>query len=270
MSRGRTWGYGRVTVRELHRKVAHGKPLAAAARVVVDETAGGLAGDVHADPYSPRQVLLGDVADRGAMTGSTIRLRWNMCLSGLSTGAAPGDVLRFSSGAMIWLSMYCEPCKQLTGICDWARLGPRRGVLGVCLGGGVVTEGDRAEVVGHAPPMSDRPLDRVAHVIKHFAIDDTVLSLPTTLRLAGLQPVYARVMPNYLAEARQRGLDWFRVVKSDGSVFDRFSAEQLRQLDARGLLVDQPDLFLGQGKRIAKVGMPRATWCDHLSSTLAG
>jgi MOSC domain-containing protein YiiM len=74
----------------------------------------GIAGDINANPISPRQILVvksEDIVDFAIPPGE---LRENLVIAGIkSENFLPGSLLTFDSGAAIRLTFYCEPCKRI-------------------------------------------------------------------------------------------------------------------------------------------------------------
>ncbi len=202
----------------------------------------GVLDTVHEDPLSPRQLLLGDAEVYSAAGEHADRLRWNLEITDFCEAVSPGDLLGFSSGAVIWLTMTCEPCAQLKGIQDWSSLGARRGILAMAVANGPVHVGDEVRILGNTSPLPDRPADRFCAALDSLLNERSVVDIRQMLRASGLQSVYARAVPVYLAAARNLGLPWFRVVRTSGDVFDRFRDEQLHCLRDAGLL-DARSLF---------------------------
>jgi hypothetical protein len=161
-------------------KPNHGASMLLTERFLLSRSVGGIAGSAHADPMSPRQLLVGDSEFRDGLVGDVARLRWNLDVKGLLPNARPGRVLEFPSGARIWLSMLCEPCSQLNGIQDWSRLGSGRGFLAMVLVDGVVGQGDAVAVLDdEVRPLPDRPVERVCDVLTEIIDERSAISIPT-------------------------------------------------------------------------------------------
>lgn len=188
-----------------------------ASSVLLSRSLGGIDGSVDSDPHSPRQVLVGSQTARVAMDGTPQQLRWNLEVD--DWDFVPGSVLRFPSGATMWMSMVCEGCNRLEGIPNWHRLGEKRGVFGVVLTDGPVHVGDSLSVVGFRRPLGDDRVDRIATVLDLLdpTASESVL-LKDLLRWAGVQSAYARAFPTYIPRlSGARSLR--RIVRSDGRRF---------------------------------------------------
>lgn len=188
-----------------------------ASSVLLSRSLGGIDGCVDSDPHSPRQVLVGSQTARVAMNGTSQQLRWNLEVD--DWDFVPGSILRFPSGATMWMSMVCEGCNRLEGIPNWHRLGKNRGVFGVVLTDGLIHVGDSPTVDGFRRALGEDRVDRIATVLDRLdpAASERVL-LKDLLRWAGVQTAYARAFPTYiprLSGARSLG----RVVRSDGRRF---------------------------------------------------
>lgn len=160
----------------------------------------GLEGDKHADPFSPRQVLLASAAAYADFKLPAHALGENLLLD---TGTAPlasGTVLRIGGEVFIRLMFQCEPCGTLDGFQAGlsGRIGARRGMLARVLAGGTIRLGDRILDTGCAlPAWSDDWRERVARVA-HAVPDGMVLTYARLALLAGVQASYCRAFPRLL------------------------------------------------------------------------
>ncbi len=160
----------------------------------------GVAGDKHADPLSPRQVLLASASTYADLQLPAHALGENLLLD-LDTGQLrSGAVLRVGGDVLLRLMFQCEACGYLdtyqAGVS--ARIGRRRGVLARVLAGGVVRSGDRIVDTGHAlPAWSDDWRQRVVQVLRAVP-DGLVVTYAQLARLAGIQPVYCRAFSRLL------------------------------------------------------------------------
>lgn len=172
----------------------------------------GLAGERHADPLSPRQVLLAgaDAYARHALAPHA--LGENLLLDGDTASLRSGQLLQVGAQAVLWLSFHCEACGQLdrmqAGLAQ--RIGlhgdRRRGMLARVLHGGVIKLGDAIVLLSATLPgwsgWSDDWRERVAAVLARVP-DGMVVDYRQLARLAGLQTAYCRVFPKI---ARELGL----------------------------------------------------------------
>jgi MOSC domain-containing protein YiiM len=162
----------------------------------------GLSDDRHADPLSPRQVLLAGNAAYAELDLPPLTLRENLLLD-IDTARLPsGAVLQIGDEVLVRLMFQCEACGQL----DLYRqgltrmLGQRRGMLARLLGGGVIRVGDPVRDIGtRLPAWSDDWRLRVQRVLDAVP-PGSVLGYAQLARLAGVQSSYCRAFPRLLAK----------------------------------------------------------------------
>ena len=160
----------------------------------------GLAGDIHADPLSPRQLLLAGSAIYEELGLPAHALRENL-LAGIDTSRLrSGTVLHIGDEVLIWLMFQCEACGQL----DLQRpglaraLGPHRGTLARVVRGGILRPGDAVRDLGRIlPPWSDDWKERVVQVLDAVP-PDAVIEYRQLARLAGVASTYCRAFPSML------------------------------------------------------------------------
>jgi hypothetical protein len=189
----------------------------------------GLAGDRHADPLSPRQVLLASAAVYADLALRAQALGENLLLDLDTAALSSGTVLQVGDAVRLRLMFQCEACGYLdahkAGVA--ARIGRRRGMLARVLAGGEILPGDRIRDLGHLlPAWSDDWRERVARVLCAVP-DGMVLTYAQLARLAGVQSTYCRAFP--------------RLVKSLGLAGKAVSAQAAAGLqiwDGRGLFGD--------------------------------
>jgi hypothetical protein len=191
----------------------------------------GLPGDRHADPLSPRQVLLASASVYADFHLPAHALGENLLVDVDTAQLRSGAVLQIGDQVRLRLMFQCEACAYLdahrAGVS--ARIGGRRGVLARVLAGGIVRPGDRILDPGCAlPAWPDDWRARVARVV-HAVPEGMVVSYAQLARLAGVQPTYCRAFP--------------RVLKSLGLAHKAVSAQAARELrcwDGHGLFEDGP------------------------------
>jgi MOSC domain-containing protein YiiM len=189
----------------------------------------GLQGDKHADPLSPRQVLLASAAVYTDLSLPAHALGENLLLDADTAALASGTVLRIGDDVILRLMFQCEACGYLdayrAGVS--ARIGRRRGILARVLAGGTIHPGDRiADMDGAYPAWDDDWRVRVAQVLRAVP-NGMVVSYAQLARLAGVQSTYCRAFP--------------RLVKSQGFAGKAVPAQAaagLRCWDGRGLFGD--------------------------------
>jgi MOSC domain-containing protein YiiM len=160
----------------------------------------GLERDIHADPLSPRQVLLAGADVYAALALPAHALRENLLLDVDTAQLRSGTVLQVGGEVRLRLMFQCEACGQL----DLQRpglaraLGPRRGMLARVLAGGVLRVGDPVHALGSPlPAWPDDWRQRVARVLD-AAPPGEVVTYAQLARLAGIQSSYCRALPALL------------------------------------------------------------------------
>ena len=164
----------------------------------------GLAQDVHADPLSPRQLLLAGADVYADLALPPWALRENLLLdfdTALDTAQLrSGAVLQVGSEVRLRLMFQCEACGQLDvhrpGLAR--AVGPRRGILARVLAGGKMHVGDPVRDLG--PLLPAWPDDWQARVLRVLETvpPGTVVTYAQLARLAGIQASYCRAMPGML------------------------------------------------------------------------
>lgn len=161
----------------------------------------GLAGDRHASPVSPRQLLL---------AGRPAYERWGLAPASLrenlrvdfSTGQlASGDLLRIGDGVMLWMTFNCEPCGLLERRCPGTlkTMGTQRGMLARVVRGGELREGDGIAVRrARAGIFSDDWQERVLQVARAIPADCWI-SHRQLAQMAGVHTAYCRAFPRVLS-----------------------------------------------------------------------
>jgi MOSC domain-containing protein YiiM len=162
----------------------------------------GLAHDAHADPLSPRQVLLAGAATYAELGLPPLALRENLLLDLDTARLRSGTMLRVGDGVLLRLMFQCEACGKLDSYRQGLAhaLGPRRGMLARVVQGGVIREGDPVrELAARLPAWSDDWRVRVRRVLD-AAPADAVIDYAQLARLAGVQSSYCRAFPRMLAK----------------------------------------------------------------------
>jgi hypothetical protein len=160
----------------------------------------GLENDIHADPLSPRQLLLAGAAAYADLALPPHALRENLLLDLDTAELRSGTVLQVGREVRLRLMFQCEACGQLEaqrpGL---ARvLGQRRGILARVLAGGTIREGDPVRDLGPLlPAWPDDWKGRVLRVLDAVP-PGAVLTYAQLARLAGVQSSYCRAVPAML------------------------------------------------------------------------
>lgn len=190
----------------------------------------GLAGERHADPLSPRQVLLAGATAYARHGLAPHALGENLLFDGDTAALRSGQLLQVGPQAVLWLSFHCEACGQLdrmqAGLAQ--RIGlhgdKRRGMLARVLHGGVIHTGDAIVMLGDTlPGWSDDWRERVATVLARVP-DGMVVDYRQLARLAGLQTAYCRAFPKI---ARELGLAHKAVATTSESGLPRWQGSEL-------------------------------------------
>jgi MOSC domain-containing protein YiiM len=162
----------------------------------------GLEGDKHADPRSPRQVLLAGADVYGDLSLPPHALGENLLLDLDSAQLRSGAVLRVGAQVLLRLMFQCEPCGTLDRFQPGlsGRIGNRRGILARVLAGGTIQPGDSIVDLGRPlPAWPDDWRARVAQVLQAVP-EGMVLSYAQLALLAGVQSTYCRAFPRLLAK----------------------------------------------------------------------
>lgn len=213
----------------------------------------GLAGDCHAQPVGPRQVLIVRQEDLEEVGLEAWQVRANIAVRGLSPAALhSGAVLHVREGARLRITHECEVCKILrryVGDETVKRLPGRRGSLGVILSSGCISLGD-VVLVGpeRFPGVPERLGDRVAWVVARIP-RGRVLTYDVLLQVVGASRAHARVLPRWLKHAHAAALPAHRVLDSRRGVSGHIEGQRealIRegvQIAASGLLLDDSRIW---------------------------
>jgi hypothetical protein len=160
----------------------------------------GLCGDIHADPLSPRQLLLAGAAAYDDLSLPAQALRENLLVDVDTSRLASGTLLQVGSEAVLRLMFQCEACGRL----DLQRpglsqaVGTRRGMLARVVAGGTICAGDTVRDLGIGlPAWSDDWRERVRQVLDALP-RDAVIEYKHLARLAGVQSSYCRAFPRLI------------------------------------------------------------------------
>lgn len=223
-----------------------------AANVVRLERGYGLLGDRNACIGSPRQVLLAGwptLNELGLQPGD---LRENFLLDQVVESWPSGQIVQLGPEVLIRLTFLCEPCGQLNAIRSGLakRLQGRRGMLGLVVRGGTVSQGDPVVVTGdRLPPLSDVASERFAEFVRRIP-PGALVSTSDVLLALGLTRGYYRVIPRWIKQAAA-DLPVHRIVATDGRLLLQHLPHQARVLQSEGLLLppDPADFRAGPDHR---------------------
>ena len=209
-----------------------GAASAVAAESLLAIAGSGLAGDRHADPLSPRQVLLASASAYAELALPAHALGENLLVDLDTAQLRSGAVLQVGNEVLLRLMFQCEACGYLDarqpGLS--ARIGGRRGILARVLAGGVMRPGDRIrELACPLPAWLDDWRERVAQVLRAVP-DGMAVNYAQLARLAGVQSTYCRAFPRLI---RKLGPDYA------GKAVSASAAPGLACWDGQGLFDDE-------------------------------
>ena len=161
----------------------------------------GLAGDCHASPRSPRQLLLAGrpAYERWGLPSAS--LRENLLLDFSTAQLASGDLVRIGGEVILWITFVCEPCNRLERRCPGTlkTIGADRGMLARVLRGGELRQGDEVAVCrAKAPMFSDDWRERVLQVARAVP-EGSWISHRQLAEMAGVDTAYCRAFPRVLS-----------------------------------------------------------------------
>lgn len=182
------------------------RPEQSSAPIIVDTAravAGhGLEGDRHADPRSPRQLLIAGRPAYDALKLPPLLLRENLLLDIDTAGLESGMLLRVGEGTVLRLTFQCEACGYLAEKLGGPvrALAQRRGILARVEAGGTIRVGDEVVILDQrGPALPEDWRDRVAMVLDAVP-SGMVITYADLARVAGVQASYCRAFPRVLAK----------------------------------------------------------------------
>jgi alkylated DNA nucleotide flippase Atl1 len=202
----------------------------------------GVAGDVHQQVGSPRQVLLASapyLQELGLAPGD---LQENIVVDGAIDGTVEqlgsGRVLQLGQTAQVRLTFLCEPCAYLEQVQPGLvkRSLGKRGMLGMVIAAGVVWRGDAVTVLPQQfPVLPERAGDRFTEFVARIPPGKVVRTTELLLAL-GLTPSYYRTIPTFLKKAAA-DVPIHRILAADSSLMSRHMPQQMQRLQAEGVEV---------------------------------
>lgn len=172
----------------------------------------GIDGDCHANPQSPRQILLVSTGAYETCNVPPKGLRENILIQTSELNLPSGSRVRIGSHAVLRISFQCEPCGRLNRVRPKLSrdIGDMRGHLARVVQSGSIRAGDRVRVeTGVFRPFPDYWKDRVIEIV-HMLPANHLVSYARLAELAGVPKAFCRVFPRLLRS--QPGLPWQRVV----------------------------------------------------------
>ena len=161
----------------------------------------GLAGDRHASPRSPRQLLLAGSAAYQRWGLPPTSLRENLLVDFSIERLGSGDLVRIGNEVILWITFLCEPCNLLERRCPGTlkTIGADRGILARVLRGGTIHEGDAITMCqSKAPAFSDAWQARVMHVARAMP-EGFYITYRQLAEMAGVPTAYCRAFPRVLS-----------------------------------------------------------------------
>jgi len=165
-------------------------------------TGHGLESDRHADPRSPRQLLLAGTPAYDHLRLAPLLLRENLLLDLDTAALESGMLLRVGHDTILRLSFQCEACGYLAERLGGSTraLGLRRGILARVEEGGDMRVGDAVVILdARRPAMPEDWRERVAMVLDGVP-PGMVITYADLAHVAGIQSTYCRAFPRVLAK----------------------------------------------------------------------
>ncbi|MCD2514576.1 MOSC domain-containing protein [Comamonas endophytica] len=161
----------------------------------------GLAGDRHASPLSPRQLLVAGSVAYGHWGLPPASLRENLLVDFSSEQLGSGDLVRVGNEVILWMTFLCEPCGLLERRCPGTlkTIGAHRGMLARVLRGGEMRLGDSIAVRrAVAPAFSNDWQERVLDVARAVP-ENAWIGYRQLAQMAGVHTAYCRAFPRVLS-----------------------------------------------------------------------
>lgn len=157
--------------------------------------------DLHADPLSPRQLLLAGAPAYARLQLPPLALRENLLLEADTSGMVSGTVLRIGDAVLLRLMFQCEACASLDrhhpGLAR--AIGAQRGMLARVVAAGRIAPGDRiAELGPLLPAWPEDWRERVRRVLDALP-PGQFIEYRRLAHLAGVAASYCRAFPRAIA-----------------------------------------------------------------------
>lgn len=220
----------------------------------------GIAGDANANSISPRQVLVVSLEQLNDIGAKPASLRENIVISGMPIDTLkPGREIRFSSGAAIRLTFFCEPCKRIAGaVSDFKNILHRRGILGVVTASGIVSLSTECHMAHEVrEPLPEVPFLRFVEFVR-LVPEGKVVTYKTIALGMGVADSFARAVPGYIVRASEYKIPLHRIVDTAGGII-RYVPNQQTRLLQEGVEI-QSDLTLFDRERSGRVDLQKYEW----------
>jgi alkylated DNA nucleotide flippase Atl1 len=226
-------------VTHLFKKLIKGEPITSFdSKGLICKSRYGIEGDINADKFTPRQVLITCEENLRIFSIKPGDLKENIVIKGYDVDSLhSGSVIKIGE-VEIRITFNCEPCSYVETVRKGLAkdIHGKRGVLGVVLTDGEIKVGDEFIVL---EKKFDAVPFNVADRFKWF-IDQIPEGKITTytqiIKLLGLFSVYYRVIPTYIKKCSVLGSPVHRVIDSSGELILTVE-DQLQKLNMEGVKV---------------------------------
>ncbi len=208
-------------VEHLFLKPARGKPMLEVASFTCIACL-GLQGDVHANRFSPRQVLVTLACQLDDLAIAPGALYENMVVSLAQPDQfLPGAALVVDGAVEIRLTMFCEPCKIIEPVVgDLGKMIHRRGILGVVVNGGDIRAGGALKLFPNRyVPLPESAYQRFVDFVVTIPPGRVVRYLDVTTAI-GVDASFIRALPGYIKRACALNLPLHRIVNARGGLLN--------------------------------------------------
>ena len=145
-----------------------------------------------------------------------------------------------TSGAVIRLTFYCEPCKRIAHLVDSLdAIREKRGILGIVIQTGKIEVGDIADIKpNYFSALSEIPYERFLTFLNQIP-EGKVVTYKQVFKCIGVDKSYFRVFPLYLKKT-PANYPKHRVLDSQGRIIAHIP-QQKELLEAEGIEVISHD-----------------------------
>ncbi len=198
----------------------------------------GIENDIHGYYGNPRQVLIVSQSTLKDFNLQGGNLWENIVVDEDIESYQSGQVIRIGEQVLIRLMFHCEPCKNLEQVQLglMKKINTRRGFLGIVVEGGIIKPQDTITLTTYLfNPLSDIVKQRFNEFIARIPNDKLVNTTDLLLAL-GVSKAYYRSIP-ILIKNSDRPTHIHKLVKKDGSLFDKYIPHQKELLESKGIVV---------------------------------
>lgn len=223
----------------------------------------GLCGDIHAQPMSPRQILLVRQEDLEEYVIQPGALRENVVVAGLAPEVfVPGALVRVGT-LSLRMTFFCEACKRIAPVVPSLKtLGNKRGLLGVVLSDGGMHVGERVAFrTQQFAPLAPIPYQRFLHVVRCIPAG-RIATYRQIVCGMGVAESYLRALPGYIQRTSPEAYPLHRIVDSAGHLLSTVPNQQ-QHLEAEGIRL-LPPVSLVDELGPKRLSLPQYVWDDPL------